>query len=225
MRKKLGKSWQCVRKKNRELEELEKKKNQELLISETRKNLQIREVEERKRMELIEMEKRKTEEYRALEQAKNREIEKYKQGNIENLKKDAEKLRSLLQQAAINELRTKIVQIPSESLVDEQLHTHYKSLQVLLHEWQQTALLHAPSSYLDTLLQRHKTDLNRIQEFQETKKQENRICIVCWERERSVACVPCGHVIYCGVCAGVMLRVPCAVCRKNVTQLIRIFLT
>ena len=46
-------------------------------------------------------------------------------------------------------------------------------------------------------------------------------CVVCYGRRRAVAFTPCGHACACEQCAG-RLR-DCPMCRKPITQKIRIF--
>jgi len=202
-----------LQQKNKDLEELKRKNKLELL-----------EVEERKNAEVAGMEKRKMKELRELERVKNEEIAKYKQDNIQNLRKEVQTLRSLLQKASMNELHAKITQIHPQISTDVNLQTQHKNLQNLYREWQQITHRSDSFSYLENLILKQKNILLHIHEYQESKNQENRSCLVCWEKERAMACVPCGHVIYCGPCSSAMVGVACALCRKNVTQLIKIYM-
>ena len=50
---------------------------------------------------------------------------------------------------------------------------------------------------------------------------EDRSCVVCLERDRTHALVPCGHKLYCQICAETIKE--CATCRQPITHLLRIF--
>jgi hypothetical protein len=52
------------------------------------------------------------------------------------------------------------------------------------------------------------------------------LCIVCLERPRNIAWVPCGHVCCCQECSEqmrVLARMRCCVCRANVTETVKLF--
>jgi hypothetical protein len=57
----------------------------------------------------------------------------------------------------------------------------------------------------------------------EAQNSESIKCIVCWDEERTHACVPCGHYVLCRDCACDLLHKQCPICRKNVDQIIKIF--
>jgi len=48
-------------------------------------------------------------------------------------------------------------------------------------------------------------------------KEENWLCVVCLHEKREYMCTPCGHLLYCEKCVGVMRRKPCAVCCQEAT--------
>jgi hypothetical protein len=53
------------------------------------------------------------------------------------------------------------------------------------------------------------------------QEDEDRFCVVCLERERTHATIPCGHKHYCETCVAKLVE--CATCRKTITFNIRIF--
>jgi hypothetical protein len=77
---------------------------------------------------------------------------------------------------------------------------------------------------------------------EEEVRLENLLCIVCMEEKKTVACLPCGHVVFCATCSlpppaqalpagphGLGLPSPasafssCPVCRGNVLHLCKLF--
>jgi len=174
----------------------------------------------RKNEEIAEIEKLKKAELRLIEEGKNREIEKLKNEGTEKIKKEVEKLRLLLQQSSLFELHTHQQQILITD--DEDLKKKSKEIKRLDQAWNN--ILQLPLPKIHDLVQEQKNLLHFVRDTIATKKQEHTLCLVCWEKERNVACVPCGHMIYCLGCSGAMsLGVPCAVCREKVQQLVRIF--
>jgi len=192
---------------------------EEIQKAEERKIRQLSELEKRKNEEIVEIEKLKKAELRFLEEVKNREIEKLKIEGTEKIKKEVEKLRLLLQQSSLFELHTHQQQILITN--DEDLKKQSKEIKRLDQAWNN--ILHLPLPKIHELVQEQKKFLHFVRDTIETKKQEHTLCLVCWEKERNVACVPCGHKIYCLGCSDAMLGVPCAVCREKVQQLVRIF--
>ena len=57
-------------------------------------------------------------------------------------------------------------------------------------------------------------------------------CVICFEKESVVACVPCGHVAYCSDCVSVVAahaislrqQTKCPVCRESVSATLRVYL-
>jgi len=205
------------------MEDIQRLYKVDLRILEERKNEELMELEKRKNEELWELEKRKNEELRRMEGAKNKEIEKLKSENVEKLKEEVINLRVLLQHSCLNELRTQQKHFYTTIPPDEDILKRYSDFLSLDHLW--TTALQLPLSSLETLVQSQKNLLSTVHSLVENKKQDNKLCLVCWEYERNTACVPCGHCIYCAQCSGRMEQVPCAVCRMEVEQMVRIFLT
>lgn len=75
---------------------------------------------------------------------------------------------------------------------------------------------------------------------EEKVRHDTLLCVVCWEDKKTVACLPCGHVVYCAGCAinpstllasslGTSIIVPpdnmksCPVCRAVVTNLCKLY--
>ena len=52
---------------------------------------------------------------------------------------------------------------------------------------------------------------------------EEHPCILCLDRERDHCCVPCGHVVYCGVCVVGQTSTRCPVCRTTYRNIIKIY--
>ncbi|CAK4665119.1 hypothetical protein LEN26_003724 [Aphanomyces euteiches] len=48
-------------------------------------------------------------------------------------------------------------------------------------------------------------------------------CVVCMDRPREAACVPCGHRVLCLTCASSLTSTRCPICRIQVQQIIRIY--
>lgn len=63
----------------------------------------------------------------------------------------------------------------------------------------------------------------RFVPLSEAQNSESTKCIVCWDEERTHACVPCGHYVLCSDCAYDFSHKQCPICRKNVDQIIKIF--
>ncbi|KAL0480147.1 baculoviral IAP repeat-containing protein [Acrasis kona] len=54
------------------------------------------------------------------------------------------------------------------------------------------------------------------------KEEEMNTCSICMERERSHACVPCGHVVLCYECLDCVQN-SCPICRASVDKFVEIF--
>ncbi|AKR17350.1 IAP-3 [Urbanus proteus nucleopolyhedrovirus] len=50
---------------------------------------------------------------------------------------------------------------------------------------------------------------------------ESNLCKICYERERNVCFVPCGHAIACGICACSFKN--CPLCRDNIVNILKIY--
>lgn len=57
----------------------------------------------------------------------------------------------------------------------------------------------------------------------EDNKLASRECVICWERERGAAFLPCGHLVSCGPCARNLTK--CPVCRGVIVSTLPIFMT
>ena len=55
-----------------------------------------------------------------------------------------------------------------------------------------------------------------------TAAAEEKLCVVCVEREKELALVPCGHVCLCSVCFRSVTS--CPMCRAEFTSSVRIYL-
>lgn len=53
-------------------------------------------------------------------------------------------------------------------------------------------------------------------------KDASKCCAVCWDKERSAAFIPCGHVVCCNGCAKKINT--CPVCRATIQSCLTIFL-
>lgn len=58
-------------------------------------------------------------------------------------------------------------------------------------------------------------------EKEEKEKLSRNVCAICYERERNVCFVPCGHVIACAVCG--LSTDTCPVCRAKVSKPVRLY--
>lgn len=52
---------------------------------------------------------------------------------------------------------------------------------------------------------------------------ESRVCVICWERPRTHACVPCGHRCLCSAEACTTNHAACPLCRTPVTGVMRVW--
>jgi len=76
---------------------------------------------------------------------------------------------------------------------------------------------------LQTFIKKYIPLLQEAQQELQKKEEETQYCVVCWEVKKEVVCVPCGHLLYCRGCAGVMENKPCATCCLQVKGLVRIY--
>lgn len=67
---------------------------------------------------------------------------------------------------------------------------------------------------------------------EEKSRRDTMMCVICWEEKKSVACLPCGHVMYCSSCSASPdddeKEVPaslttCPICRAAVTSLCKLY--
>lgn len=50
------------------------------------------------------------------------------------------------------------------------------------------------------------------------------LCIICFEKRGTHACIPCGHLKYCETCINIIVeRKECAFCRSQIGSVFRIF--
>src|SRR5690606_39011001 len=52
---------------------------------------------------------------------------------------------------------------------------------------------------------------------------EQRLCVVCVERDKSVVLLPCRHMCLCEVCSNYSTMVACPLCRKSIVHRISVF--
>ena len=58
-----------------------------------------------------------------------------------------------------------------------------------------------------------------------SRKENSKIlnpCVICYEDEKQLACIPCGHLTTCVPCSH-SLRI-CPICRKDIEAFVRIYL-
>ena len=49
-------------------------------------------------------------------------------------------------------------------------------------------------------------------------------CIICLDREKVFACIPCGHLVLCDMCSSMRGLNSCPLCRVPISSLIKIYL-
>ena len=64
--------------------------------------------------------------------------------------------------------------------------------------------------------------LNLKKEIDNNKKIDN-LCSVCLENKINICCIPCGHT-YCDKCIRSTYAYNCFICRKNITNTIKIYI-
>ena len=47
-------------------------------------------------------------------------------------------------------------------------------------------------------------------------------CNICYINEKKYACVPCGHMCMCGICAN-KINDKCPICKNTITDIIKIY--
>lgn len=100
-------------------------------------------------------------------------------------------------------------------------------------EPQELTSLDAFDSSFDALLERRSgAGLTELENFLakckvkvETKQKEERMCVVCWAKERSVIMLPCKHQVTCSECADALMgsTKTCPTCRATIEETINPF--
>ena len=55
-----------------------------------------------------------------------------------------------------------------------------------------------------------------------TKSSVHNPCVLCWNEEKRLACIPCGHLVVCVSC-GQTIRT-CPTCRKEIEAFVRVYM-
>jgi len=88
------------------------------------------------------------------------------------------------------------------------------------------------SNYAFTLEGQSKSLKDQIHDLEEKNKSLNdRVqnsendCVICLERSKSMACVPCGHYVLCKECSSEIISNSgiCPICRRHIVQFIQIY--
>eukprot|EP01089_Gocevia_fonbrunei_P004978 TRINITY_DN15097_c0_g1_i1.p1 TRINITY_DN15097_c0_g1~~TRINITY_DN15097_c0_g1_i1.p1 ORF type:complete len:154 (-),score=29.19 TRINITY_DN15097_c0_g1_i1:35-496(-) len=61
----------------------------------------------------------------------------------------------------------------------------------------------------------------KIQNFQERKRDDSRLCMICMDAEKQIVFSPCGHLVACVECAQQLKS--CPMCRKDIADRVRVF--
>ncbi|CAF1341927.1 unnamed protein product [Adineta ricciae] len=75
----------------------------------------------------------------------------------------------------------------------------------------------SPSDFLSASEQQHKVDNGNVEEDMIST---NNCCVLCFEEEKCLACLPCGHLATCIPC-GHSLR-KCPICRNDIDGFVKI---
>jgi len=106
----------------------------------------------------------------------------------------------------------------------EQKDNKIKSLETNILQNSGYDLENLPEKQLNDLLNEHTAILSRVQtEKLRRQSNEERQCKICLDAERNSAYLPCGHVVCCDSCAPQVKDQICPLCRKNYTQIVRIY--
>jgi len=68
--------------------------------------------------------------------------------------------------------------------------------------------------------------LTEVEKREEEMKDAN-LCLICADSEKHMICVPCGHLVYCTSCVAKLdsyQKTCCPLCRRNVSQFVRVYL-
>lgn len=71
--------------------------------------------------------------------------------------------------------------------------------------------------------QEEEYEIGDIEEIKEEKSSGKATCILCLEEKANWAATPCGHVCYCQECKPATNVKKCPLCRKSVTDWLRIY--
>lgn len=52
---------------------------------------------------------------------------------------------------------------------------------------------------------------------------DNKLCSICWEREKNCVILECGHMCSCVECTKPLKE--CPICRQNITRAVRVFIS
>ena len=61
------------------------------------------------------------------------------------------------------------------------------------------------------------------EEEEEEEKKDEHLCCICLENKADIVFIPCGHLSTCGRCTTNIKD--CCVCRTNITQCVKVFLS
>jgi len=63
----------------------------------------------------------------------------------------------------------------------------------------------------------------KINSLVETNKGDDNLCVVCIDRPKTIAAVPCGHLCFCEECLERYNKIICPLCRKDIDKFVKIF--
>ena len=75
------------------------------------------------------------------------------------------------------------------------------------------------------IIQQQKDMLQKLLELQTLVKNQSitsEKCVICLDKTLSVAVKPCGHVVYCHICAQKVEKI-CPICRREVAETLRLY--
>lgn len=65
--------------------------------------------------------------------------------------------------------------------------------------------------------------LERCHQREERLERAEKECVICYDRTKAIAFVPCGHLVACETCAHRAQMVRCPICQAAIKQRVRIF--
>jgi len=77
---------------------------------------------------------------------------------------------------------------------------------------------------LQELLSRHETSVTAVRGAINQRMKEDRLCCVCFERERDTLTLPCGHVRMCQHCVKESNATICPQCRQRIESVVKVFI-
>lgn len=77
---------------------------------------------------------------------------------------------------------------------------------------------------LQELLNRHENAVTAIRNAVNQRMKEDRLCCVCFERERDTLTLPCGHVRMCQQCVKESNATICPQCRQRIESVVKVFI-